>query len=119
MKCRAQTYDAAGNMARKQQGAANQLKLKTGSENAMYFHYGSHELNLAHSKSSKAPDIYNMVCLLRALRKFFVNSPEREHEFERCIKSNVKERLFNTMKRKKGILPLKIFTYYTNMSWTA
>ena len=53
-KCRAQTYDGAGNMARKQQGAANQLKLKTGSENAMYFHCASHKLNLALSKSSKS-----------------------------------------------------------------
>ena len=59
-KCRVQTYDGAGNMAGKQQGAANQLKLKTGNENATYFHCASNELNFTLSKSSKVPDIYNM-----------------------------------------------------------
>ena len=63
-KCRAQTYDRVDNIGRKHQGAANQLKLKTGNEIAMYFHRASHELNLALSTSSKAPDIYSMVCLL-------------------------------------------------------
>ena len=29
-----------------------------------------------------------------------MNSPEREHELERCIKSNVEEKQFNTMKKK-------------------
>ena len=88
-KFRVQTYDGSGNMARKQQGAANQLKLKTGNENATYFHRASRELNLAGLKSSKVPDIYNIVCLLQALGKFFVNSPKREQELERCIRSNV------------------------------
>ena len=41
-----------------------------------------------------------MVCLLQALRKFFVNSPKREQELERHIKSNVDEKRFNTMKNK-------------------
>ena len=88
----AQTYDGAGNMAEKQQGAANQLKLKTSNENATYFHCASHELNLALSKSLKVPDIYNMICLLQALGKFFVDSPKREQELKRCIKSNVEEK---------------------------
>ena len=124
-KCRALTYDSAGNMAGKQQGVANQLKLKKGNENATYFHYASHELNLALSKSSKVPDIYNMVCPLQALGKFFVNSPTRERELEVYIKSNVEGKQFNTMKKKikplcearwvEGILPFKTFTYYTNM----
>ena len=99
-KCRVQTYDGAGNMAGKQQGAASQLKLKTGNENATYFHCASNELNLALSKSSKVPDIYNMICLLQALEKFFVNSPKREQELERCIKSNVEEKQFNIIKKK-------------------
>ena len=41
-KFRFQAYDGSGNMARKQQGAANQLKLKTGNENATYFHRAPH-----------------------------------------------------------------------------
>ena len=73
-------------MAGKQQGAANQLKLKINNENATYFHCASHELNIVLSKSSKVPDIYNMVCLLQALGKFFVNSPKHKQELERCIK---------------------------------
>ena len=64
-------------MAGKQQGAANQLKLKIDNENATYFRCASHELSLAPSKSSKVPDIYNMVCLLQTLGKFFVDSPKR------------------------------------------
>ena len=59
----AQTYDGADNMAWKQQGVVNQLKLKISNDNATYFHCASHELNLAFSKSSKVPDIYKMVCL--------------------------------------------------------
>ena len=73
------------------------MRLKIGSENATYFHCASHELNLAHLKSSKVPDIYNMVFLLQALGKFFVNSPKREEELERCIKSNVEEKQFNML----------------------
>ena len=79
-KCRAQTYYGAANMAGKQQGAANQLKLKTSNENATYFHCASHELNLALSKSSIVPDIHNMVCLLQTLTKFMVDSPKLEQE---------------------------------------
>ena len=41
-----------------------------------------------------------MICLLKALGKFFVNSPKREQELERCIKSNVEEKQFNIMKKK-------------------
>ena len=41
-----------------------------------------------------------MICLLQALGKFFVNSPKREQELERCIKSNVEEKQFNIMKKK-------------------
>ena len=99
-KCRAQTYDGAGNMAGKQQGAVNQLKLKTDNENATSFHCAFLELNLALLKSPKVPDIYNMICLLQALGKFFVNSPKHEQEHERCIKSNVEEKQFNIMKKK-------------------
>ena len=99
-KCRAQTYDDADNMAGKQQGAPNQLKLKTSNENVTYFHCAFHELNLALSKSSKVPDIYKMVCLLHTLGKFFMNSPKREQELKRCIKSNVEEKQFNIMKKK-------------------
>ena len=62
-----QTYDGAGNVTGKQQGDANQLKLKTDNVNATYFHCVSHELNLAFLKPSKALDIYNMVCLLQAV----------------------------------------------------
>ena len=50
-KCRTQIDDGAGNMARKQQEAADQLKWKTGNENPTYFYCASHELNLALSKS--------------------------------------------------------------------
>ena len=91
-------------MARKHQGAPNQLKLKAGNENAMYFHCASHGLNLALSKSSKVPDIYNMICLLQELGKFFMSSPKREQELKRCIKSKVEEKQFNIM--KKTIKPL-------------
>ena len=101
-KFRVQTYDGSGNMARKQQGAANQLKLKTGNENATYFHRAPHELNLAGLKLSKVPDIYNIVCLLQALGKFFVNSPKREQELQRCIRSNVEEKQFNTVKKRSN-----------------
>ena len=48
-----QTYDGAGNVTGKQQGDANQLKLKTDNVNATYFHCVSHELNLAFSKLQK------------------------------------------------------------------
>ena len=76
-KCRAQTYDGAGNMASKQQGAASQLTLKTDNENGTYFHCASEELNLPLSQSSKVPDIYNMVCLLQTIGEFFVDCPKR------------------------------------------
>ena len=100
-KCRAKPYDGAGIVAGKQQEPVNQLKVKPSNENAMYSHCASYELNLALSKSSKVSDIYNMVCLLQALGKFFVNSPKRKQELERkTSRKNVEEKQFNTMKRK-------------------
>ena len=122
--CRAQTYDGAGNKARKYQGSANQLKLKTGNENATYFHCASHKLNLVLSKSSKVPDIYNINCLLHALWKFFMRFPKREQELERYIKSNAEEKQFNTMKKRSNHfvrqdVHFTTFTYFTNMFWTA
>ena len=81
----------------KQKGTSNQWECN---QNATYFHCASYKSNHALSKLSKVPDIYSMVCLLQALRKFFVNSPKREQELERHIKSNVDEKRFNTMKNK-------------------
>ena len=69
-------------MAGKQQEAANQLKLKTGNENATYSHCASQKLNLSYSKSSRVPDIYNMIFLLQALGKFFVNLFKRNQKLE-------------------------------------
>ena len=98
--CRAQTYDGAGNMAGKQKGAARNFQLKTGNEKATYFHCASHELNLALSKASKVPDVYNMVCLLQSLGVYFTKSAKRQGQFEMDVKGKVEEKEFNTMKKK-------------------
>lgn len=97
--CRAQTYDGAGNMAGNQRGAAACFREKTGNENAIYVHCSSHELNLALSKASRVPEVYNMVCLLQSLGIYFIKSPKRQGHFERELEKAVPEQ-FATMKKK-------------------
>ena len=73
---------------------------KTGNEKVIYFHCSSHELNLALSKASKVPDVYNIVCLLQSLGIYFVKSPKRQGHFETDVNSRFQEKEFNTMKKK-------------------
>ena len=105
-KCRCQTYDGAGNMAGKERGAANQFRLKTGNMKATYFHCASHELNLALSKASKVPEIYNMVCVMQTVGIFFKYSPKRQRALEHSIEDECKKNNKNPNTAKTKVKPL-------------
>lgn len=105
-KCRCQTYDGAGNMAGKQKGAANQFQLKTGNMKATYFHCASHQLNLALSKASKIPEIYNVVCLMQTVGFFFKFSPKRQRALERSVEHVCKKNHENPNTTKTKLKPL-------------
>ena len=82
-KCRAQTYDGAGNMSGHLNGcAANFLKENP---NAPYFHCASHNLNLALSKASKIPEISCMLDTLTTVGIFFKYSPKRQRQLEKDV----------------------------------
>ena len=88
--CRSQTY-------------GEQLKIsKKNSQNdrALYYHCASHELNLALTKASRVPEVFNMVCLLQSLGRFFASSPKRQRLFEKVIQEKVDQSTFNKMKKK-------------------
>lgn len=105
-KCRCQTYDGAGNMAGKEKGAANQFRVKTGNEKAIYFHCASHKLNLALSKASKVSEVHNMVCLMQSVGLFFKFSAKRQHTFEIAVEEICKKRNESPSTMKKKLKPL-------------
>ena len=105
-KCRCQTYDGAGNMAGKEKGAANQFRVKTGNEKAIYFHCASHKLNLALSKASKVSEVHNMVCLMQSVGLFFKFSAKRQRTFEMAVEEICKKRNESPSTMKKKLKPL-------------
>ena len=87
-KCRAQTYDGAGNMAGCQKGCAVEFqKKKLFAENryANYLHCASHELNLALGKACKVKDIHVVHDIILSLTIFFKYSPKRTRKLEQCV----------------------------------
>ena len=55
-------------MAGKQNRAARNFQKKnTQNDRALNYHCASHELNLALTKASKVPEVFNMVFLLQSL----------------------------------------------------
>ena len=78
--CRGQSYGGAGNMSSAFSGC--QAKFRQSSPHAPYYHYSSHQLNLALSKSSTLPEIYGMVCTLKSLGIFFKFSPKGNRALE-------------------------------------
>ena len=82
MMCRSQIYDGAGNMSWKSKRAAVVFWSKTENESAVYFHCAFHELNLCLSKSSKVPQVFNMVSTIQALGIFFKYFPKRQRKLE-------------------------------------
>lgn len=82
-KCRAQTYDGAGNMAGKQRGCA--ARIQEIEPKALYLHCTSHNLNLALSKGCNVPEIHCMLCALKSVGLFFKFSPKRQRCLERSI----------------------------------
>ena len=101
--CRSQTYDSAGNMAGKQNGAAlnfKKKKKKTQNDRALYYHCASHKFNLALAKASRVPEIFDTVCLFQSLGRFFASSPKRQRLFEKVIQENIDQSTFNKIKKK-------------------
>ena len=84
--CRAQAYDGAGSMAGHLNGC--QAKFRERVPRAAYYHCGSHQLNLAISKSSTVPEIQCMLSDLKAVGIFFKYSPKRQRHLETAV-SNV------------------------------
>ena len=79
-------------MAGKQNRAARNFQKNTQNDRALYYHCASHELNLALTKASKVPEVFNMVCLLQS-------SPKRRL-FEKLIQEKVDQSTFKKMKKK-------------------
>ena len=70
--CRAQTYDAAGNMTGVVNGcAANLIKIVP---QAHYYHCTNHSLNMALSKTCNVPDVPKMMSTLQTLAIFLLYS---------------------------------------------
>ena len=65
--CRSQTYDGAGNGRKTKQSSSKFPKRNTQNDRALNYHCASHELNLALTKASKVPEVFNMVFLLQSL----------------------------------------------------
>ena len=59
-----------------------------------------HELNLALTKASRVPEVFNMVCLLQSLGRFFASSSKRQRLFEKIIQEKVDQTIFNKIKEK-------------------
>ena len=103
--CRSQTYDSAGNMAGKQNGAAlnfkkKKKKKKTQNDRGLYYHCAYHKFNLALAKASRVPEIFDTVCLFQSLGRFFASSAKRQRLFEKVIQEKIDQSTFNKMKKK-------------------
>ena len=92
---RGQTYDGAGNMAGKYQGAA--ALIQNDYPKATYFHCAAHVLNLCVVAACKVPSVRNMVGILEQVCLFFMMSPKRHAELAHHI-SNLPEGETNRMK---------------------
>ena len=83
--CRAQTYDGAGCMSGYLNGC--QAKFREQVPRALYYHCGSHQLNLVLSRASDVSAIQCMLFDLKALGIFFRYSPKRQRQLECSIES--------------------------------
>ena len=99
---RSQTYDGAGNMSGKQNGASNQFCEIARNKKAVYFHCASHELNLCLSKASKVPDVHNMVSTMPSLGLFFKYSAKRQ----RILEATIAQMHSNNEETKEKVKPL-------------
>ena len=84
---RGQAYDGAGNMAGKYRGAA--AVIQSSHPNAVYVHCAAHTLNLCVVAASSVQCIKNMMSTMVEICLFFSNSPKRELELEKNIKSMI------------------------------
>ena len=82
-KCRAQTYDGAGNMSVKLKGCCAQF-LKTVPK-AVYYHCASHQLNLVLLKTTLISEVQVMLETLLSVGLFFKYSSKRQRQLEKCI----------------------------------
>ena len=76
-------------MTGKQNGAARNFQKNNQNDRALYYHCTSHEINLALTKASRLPEVFNMVCLLQSLGQCFASSPKRQRLFEKVIQEKV------------------------------
>ena len=83
--CRGQSYDGAGNMAGKYQGAATRLQGQF--SKALYVHCMSHRLNLCVADTCSLPMVRNMMGTIRKLSDFFHNAPKRQALLVKKIKT--------------------------------
>ena len=75
---RGQTYDGAGNMPGKYQGAA--ALIQNDFPKAIYFHCAAHVFNLCVVAACKVPSTCNMVGILEQVCLFFMMSPKHREE---------------------------------------
>lgn len=96
---RGQGYDGAANMASNRVGL--QARIRQYSPRAVYVHCSGHCLNLVIAHSCSLVQIRNMIDKLKAVNKFFRDSPKREGLLIDIVNRNVIE---NT--RRKPLLDL-------------
>ncbi|XP_063417365.1 52 kDa repressor of the inhibitor of the protein kinase-like [Mytilus trossulus] len=91
--CRGQTYDGAGNMAGKINGAA--AIITNTNAKALYTHCNSHCLNLVLNQCAKSPLVRNMLDTAEKVFNFYKFSPKRNNNLESWI-----DKLCDTKKHK-------------------
>lgn len=97
--CRAQGYDGAGAMSGHLNGC--QANFRSAVPQAHYYHCGSHQLNLALTKSCQIRNVQCMLSDLKAIGLFFKFSPKRQ----RCLEQSIQ--IKNEKRSEAGEEPIR------------